>query len=78
MTSPKFTAREDFRVEHTTFEQGNTYDPAKHGITDDQLTEIWERGWADVEGWDAAPERQPGAAKVTPAKTTHAARKKEQ
>lgn len=67
----KFTPKEDFRHGRTTFEANNTYDSAKHGLTDDEVRAFHENGWAEVEGMDPAPERKPGARTVRPAKAKH-------
>lgn len=62
----KFTAKEDFRSGHTTFEAGNTYSSEKHGVSEDQIKRWHANGWCEVEGWDPAPERTPGAQRIAP------------
>lgn len=66
----KFTANSDFREGRTLFEAGNTYDSAKHGLTEADLERFWSAGWAEVEGWAEAPERKPGAQTIRPKKHT--------
>lgn len=66
----KFTANEDFRHGHTTFEAGNTYQSEKHGLSDAEVMSFHANGWAEVEGADPAPERQPGAQRIPPQKST--------
>ncbi|PWG61760.1 hypothetical protein [Sediminicurvatus halobius] len=63
----KFTANEDFRLGRNTFEAENTYTLEKYpSLTEADLAQAWEAGWCEVEGWDKAPERKPGAATVRP------------
>lgn len=53
----KFKPNEDFRHGRNTFEAGNSYDPERYGIPEDEVKRFWESGWAEVDGWDKAPER---------------------
>lgn len=68
----KFTAKEEFRHGHTTFETGNTYDSAKHGLTDAEVMSFHANGWAEVEGKDPAPARQVIGAQLNPHSAKHA------
>lgn len=67
----KFTAKEDFRHERATFEEGNTYDSAKQGIEDAMLAAFYDAGWVEIEGRDPSPERNPGAVELRVEGTTH-------
>ena len=67
----KFTPNEDFKIGYITYEAGNTYDSDKHPITDEELKVAHDAGWTEVEGWDKAPERKPGAVTLQPAKASH-------
>lgn len=64
----KITFNEDVRFGRELFESGNTISSEKHGIDDERVTRWWNRGWIEVEGWEKAPERQPGAQKLAPSK----------
>ena len=55
---PSFSPKEDFKEGQFTYEAGNKYDPEKYGLTVDDLKRFHGHGWAEVEGWDPAPERQ--------------------
>lgn len=67
----KFTALEDFRHGHALFEAGNTYDCAKHGVSDDEARSFRANGWAEVEGMDPAPARQVRGVSIEPASNAH-------
>lgn len=54
---PKFTAKYTFREDQKTFEAGNSYDPALHGLTESDLKRFHDNGWVEVDGWDPPPER---------------------
>lgn len=63
----RFTPREDFRHGAATFESGNSYESAKHGLSDDEVRYFHAAGWADVEGMDHAPTRDPSRVTLAPA-----------
>lgn len=65
----KIIPNEEFRAGRELLEPGNTYDSTKHGWTDSQIARWHAAGWCEVEGWDKAPERKPGAQSIRPAKT---------
>lgn len=65
----RITFNEDVKSGRELFEAGNTIETTKHGISDARAERWWQRGWVEVEGWDKAPERQPGAQKLKPGKT---------
>lgn len=67
----KFTAKEDFMHGRAKFEAGNTYDSEKQGLSDADVNIFYNAGWAEVEGRDPAPERQPGAVAIQPEGTVH-------
>lgn len=57
----RFTANEDFQAKGHQFEAENGYTAERYGLTEDDLKRYWGAGWCEVEGWDKAPERKPGA-----------------
>lgn len=68
----KFTPKEDFKHGHVTYEAGNTYDSAKHDLSDEEVERFHALGWTEVDGMDPVPERRPGAETLKVAKATHA------
>lgn len=62
----RFTPKEDIKAKGHDFEADNTYSSERYGLTEDDLKVFWAAGWAEVEGWDAAPDRQPGARTIIP------------
>jgi hypothetical protein len=63
----RFTVNENFKARgHLSFEAGNTHnsDILPPEVDEARLRVWWERGWIEVDGWDKAPERKPGAAKL--------------
>jgi len=71
MATLRFTANEDFKHGPVTFEAGNTYTAEKYGLTEAEVSAFWDAGWAEVEGWDKAPARQPTGVTVRAQDTTH-------
>ena len=67
----KFTAKEDFRNDRTTFEEGNKYDSEKHGISDAMLDAFYKAGWVEIEGRDPSPDRNPGAVELRVEGSSH-------
>ena len=67
----KFTAKEDFRVGRTLYEEGNTYESTKYDLTDGDVTAFYTAGWVEVEGKEPAPARKPGAQAVKVEKANH-------
>lgn len=67
----KFTAKEDFQSKGRFFEAGNTYDSAKHGIDDADVSRWYGAGWCDIEGRDPAPERNMNGVTVKPDSAKH-------
>jgi hypothetical protein len=67
----KFTAKEDFLNGRTTFEEGNTYDSAKHDISDQMLNAFYDAGWVEIEGKDPSPDRNPGAVELKLEDSSH-------
>ncbi len=65
----KVTPNEEFRIGRTLLEPGNTYNSEKHGWSDEQVERWHSAGWCEVEGWEKAPERKPGAQAIKPSKT---------
>ena len=80
----KFTPKETFQ--HTpqgldpvaakgvafVWEEGNTYDSAAQGLSDAEVLYFRDNGWAEVEGQDPAPPRDPGNVTLTPDTAAHA------
>lgn len=62
----RITFNEDATIGRETFEEGNTITTEKHGISDAAVERYWARGWVEVDGWGKAPDRVPGATKLTP------------
>lgn len=62
----RFTANEDFKHDRHHFEAENSYSAERYGLTEGDLKVFWAAGWAEVEGWDKAPDRQPGARTIIP------------
>ena len=68
----KFTPKEDFRQRHTTYEAGNTYDSDKYlDVSEADVRLFHAAGWAEVEGMDPAPPRQPGPVRLGVQNATH-------
>lgn len=68
---PKFTAKEDFLRGHTRFEAGNTYDSDKHDLTESDVKRFWDAGFCEVEGYDAAPDRDTSPKALAPKTAAH-------
>jgi len=67
----KFTAKEDFLYGRTLFEEGNTYNSEKQGVTSEKLDAFYQAGWIEIEGRDPSPDRKPGVVELSVEKTTH-------
>lgn len=74
----KFTPNEVFRHNYHTFEVGNpehpnTYDSEHYpDVSDEDVRTFHAAGWAEVEGMDPAPPRQPTGVTVQPDSARHA------
>lgn len=55
----KFTPGEDIKKNGVTYEAGNTYDSAKHGIEDDAIKRWHAAGLCSIEGQEDNERRAP-------------------
>ncbi len=69
----KFSPKENFKHGRTTFEAGNTYDSDNQAeVSEGDVRTFHAAGWAEVEGMDAAPERDiTGASTLQPKNAKH-------
>lgn len=45
-----FKAREDFKHGTSMFEEGNSYDSIKHGLSDSEVNTFHGSGWVSIHG----------------------------